>query len=74
MTIRASGASGSAVCCVRWMCGRVVVWDVAKRSRMFEWLDPAGQITQVVFGPDSRHIFTGNNDGTIYIVDVEATR
>src|SRR5262249_39222775 len=54
--------------------GRVVVWDVVKRSRMFEWLDPAGQITQVVFGPDSRHLFTGNNDGTIYIVDVEATR
>ena len=54
--------------------GRIVVWDVAKRNRMFEWKDPAGPVAQLIFAPDSRHLFTGNNDGTIYIVDVEANQ
>jgi WD40 repeat protein len=54
--------------------GRVVVWDTVKRSKMLEWKDPAGTVAQLAFATDNRHLFTGNSDGTIYIVDVEADR
>jgi WD40 repeat protein len=48
--------------------GRVVVlWDLASGKRLREW-EFAGNVFNVAFAPDGRHLAIANADGTAYIL------
>jgi WD40 repeat protein len=48
---------------------RLVVWDVLGRRKLADWRLP-GEVGQVVFAPDGRHLATANGNGTVYVFRV----
>jgi WD40 repeat protein len=53
--------------------GRVLVWDAASGKKLQEWQLP-GHVDNLVFAPDSRHLATGNGNGTIYVLRLHAAK
>lgn len=52
--------------------GTVRIWDPDGNARQTLTLAPRnnGQVQQVIFTPDSRHVVTANGNGTVYILRV----
>jgi WD40 repeat protein len=47
--------------------GRIVLWDVAAGDKLREWQLP-GQVWDIAFAPDGRHLAAANGNGTVYIL------
>jgi WD40 repeat protein len=45
----------------------IAVWDIANGRKLRSWQLP-GAAPAVDFAPDSRHLFVGNGNGTVYIL------
>jgi WD40 repeat protein len=44
----------------------LVIWNAATGEKQYEWRLP-GEVRAIAFAPDSRHLATANNNGTVYI-------
>lgn len=51
--------------------GEVVLWEASSGQKGREWVLPVG-VRNVTFAPDGRHLLTGNEDGSVYVLRLPA--
>jgi WD40 repeat protein len=56
----------------RYMDGRMILWDVAKGTRIREWTTIPENIGHVAFSPDGRYLAVSLGTGVIYILRLAA--
>jgi WD40 repeat protein len=49
--------------------GRVELWDVATGKALRSWQTPSG-VKALAFTPDGKHLLTGNDDSTLYLLEL----